>query len=98
MHKFSVILVSILATGCTAKYAQQDVFSNQAKLDRQMPVTIATPVDGSYETTPYPASGDMTAAAVKTAFSYYTNRVTVRAACRELSCLRQSSPDRKSVV
>ena len=98
MHKFSIILVSILATGCTAKYAQQDVFSNQAKLDRQMPVTIATPVDGSYETTPYPASGDMTAAAVKTAFSYYTNRVTVMGACRELSCLRQNRPSGYYVI
>nr|BFE90111.1 hypothetical protein GCM10020185_06470 [Pseudomonas brassicacearum subsp. brassicacearum] len=63
-----------------------------------MPVTIATPVDGSYETTPYPASGDMTAAAVKTAFSYYTNRVTVMGACRELSCLRQNRPSGYYVI
>jgi len=98
VHKLSIILVSILATGCTAKYAQQDVFPNPGKLDRQMPVTIAIPVDGRYETTPYPASGDMTAAAVKTAFSYYTNRVTVMGACRELSCLRQNSPSGYYVI
>ncbi|WP_246883092.1 DUF4823 domain-containing protein [Pseudomonas sp. Tri1] len=98
VHKFSILLVSILATGCTAKYAQQDVFPSQAKLDRQMPVTIATPVDGRYETTVYPASGDMTAAAAKTAFSHYANHVTVVDACRELGCLRQNSPSGYYVI
>jgi hypothetical protein len=98
VHKLSIILVSILATGCTAKYAQQEVFPNPGKLDRQMPVTIATPVDGRYETTPYPASGDMTAAATKTAFSYYTNRVTVTGTCHELNCLRQNNPSGYYVI
>lgn len=98
MHKLSAILVSILATGCTAKYAQQDVSTNLTKLDRQMPVTIATPLDGRYETTSYPASGDMTAAAVKTAFSHYANQVTVVNSCRELVCLRQQTPSGYYVV
>nr|WP_189664302.1 DUF4823 domain-containing protein [Pseudomonas marvdashtae] len=92
VHKLSIILISLLATGCTAKYAQQDVSTSEAKLDRQLPITIATPADGRYETTSYSASGDMTAAAVKKAFSLYSNRVTVVNSCRELECLRQGNP------
>lgn len=98
MHKLSIVLISILATGCTAKYAQQDVSVSQEKLDRQMPITIATPADGRYETKPYPASGVMTAAAVKAAFSHYSNRVTVVESCRELSCLEQHSSSGYYVV
>lgn len=89
MQKILVIAASILASGCTAKYAQTDVSINPGKLDHTAAVTIATPNDGRYESTTYQASGEMTAAAVRNAFSFYSNQVAIIESCRELNCLRQ---------
>lgn len=89
MQKVLVVVAAILATGCTAKYAQTDVAINPVKLDRQIAVTIATPADGRYESKIYQASGEMTAAAVRNAFSLYSNQVVVAESCRDIDCLRQ---------
>ena len=89
MQKVLVVVASILATGCTAKYAQTDVSTNPGKLDRQAAVTIATPADGRYEAKTYQASGEMTAAAVRSAFSQYSDNVAVLESCQNIDCLRQ---------
>ncbi|MEN0106370.1 MAG: DUF4823 domain-containing protein [Pseudomonas sp.] len=88
MRKLSVVMVAVLASGCTAKYAQNDLAVNAGKLVSGTPVVIAQPVDGSYDGSAYKASGAMTAAAVRAAFARYSNTVAVSEACANLSCVR----------
>lgn len=98
MQKLLIIFTSILATGCTAKYMQNDVSTNQGKLDSRQPVTIATPVDGRYDAKAYSGSGEMTATAVRAAFSRYSNQVKVIPTCQDIACLRQHSTSGYYVV
>ncbi|WP_175650714.1 hypothetical protein [Pseudomonas sp. Marseille-P9899] len=74
MQKLLIILFSIFAAGCTAKYTQTDVSANPNKLDPPQVFTIATPVDGRYVDNVYSDSGDMTATAVRAAFSHHSNQ------------------------
>ncbi len=91
MRKTSIFLLSILASGCTARYVQDDLTTSSVKLIHGLSVTIATPVDGRYETTVYKTSGVMTAGAVRAAFARYTNNVKVSDSCADLPCIRQKS-------
>lgn len=89
VQKILVVIASILAAGCTAKYAKTDVVINSVKLDREAAVIVATPIDGRYESKIYQGSGVMTAAAVRSAFSQYSHDVRVEEQCRSINCLRQ---------
>ncbi|WP_419736521.1 DUF4823 domain-containing protein [Pseudomonas sp. COR18] len=88
-YRLSVVLMTMLASGCTATYVQKDVTTNPGKLASNQAVSIATPVDGRYETTTYKASGIMTASAVRAAFAQYSNKVTVYDSCADLVCIRK---------
>ncbi|WP_248744250.1 MULTISPECIES: DUF4823 domain-containing protein [unclassified Pseudomonas] len=89
MFKRSIIVLSVLMSGCSAKYVQQDLTTSPEKLIQGQSVSIATPVDGRYETTVYKASGAMTADAVRSAFARYANQVKVSESCADLACIRQ---------
>lgn len=98
MQKHLLILASLLATGCTAKYTQTDVSTGAGKLDPRHAVVIATPADGRYVEKLYAGSGAMTAAAVRAAFAHHSNQVDVAANCKEVSCLRALSGSAYYVV
>lgn len=88
MRKLLLVAVSVLASGCTAKYVQNDLSQPAEKLLSGAPVTIAQPADGSYDGSAYKASGAMTAAAVRAAFARHSNAVVVNESCANLSCIR----------
>lgn len=88
-HKISIVVLAMLASGCTASYVQKDVKTNSEKFVGSQAVSIATPADGRYDTTTYKASGDMTAGAVRAAFAHHSNKVSVYDSCADLICIRK---------
>lgn len=88
-HRISVVVLAMLASGCTATYVQKDVTTSPDKLVGSQPVSIATPVDGHYDETTYNTSGAMTAGAVRAAFAQYSNKVAVYDSCADLVCIRK---------
>ncbi|ASV55276.1 hypothetical protein LJPFL01_1913 [Lelliottia jeotgali] len=89
MKKIVVIsLGCLLLTGCSAKYNNVSVTKNTEQLARNKPVSIATPVDGIYETTTYRGSGSTTAQTTKAAFERYSNEVLAVPECSGLECLK----------
>ncbi|XHF32918.1 DUF4823 domain-containing protein [Pseudomonas chlororaphis] len=89
MFKRSIIVLSVLVSGCSAKYVQQDLAISPERLIQGQAVFIATPVDGRYETNLYKASGAMTAGAIRSAFARYSNQVKVSESCADLACIRE---------
>lgn len=83
------VLFSI--TGCSSTYTQNKLKEPSAKLVRGKAVTIATPKDGQYSNTVYADSGKMTALATKSAFSRFSNEITISDSCQDLDCLKKTS-------
>ena len=79
---------AILLSGCASTYQQNVVSAPSAKLQRGKAVTIATPINGSYDSTDYPASGRMTAGATRSAFARFSERVSISNQCRDVACLK----------
>jgi len=101
--KHSVLVCSIILalTGCSAKYQRVDLgYSlNIARLERNKGVFVSVPNDGYYGTTRYHGSGQMTAHAIKTAFSYYTSNIKVSSNCLERDqCLTKALKDKYSYL
>jgi Domain of unknown function (DUF4823) len=82
-----VLIMSFLA-GCSATYSRQIVKEPTTKLERDRGVFISTPKDGWYGRIQYKNSGKMTAAAIKAAFSRYSNSVYVSEECLGSECLK----------
>jgi hypothetical protein len=76
-----------LLQACTSTYTKLTVAETQAKLETSKSVAIATPANGSYEAKEYVASGQQTAAAVRSAFAKHVVEVTTVPGCAVLSCL-----------
>jgi hypothetical protein len=94
------VLFSLLAVGCSSTYQQADVQTMTNKLDASQGVLISQPQDGSYETTQYQNSGQMTAQAIYAAFFYLTETdPTVIAARKEAELIgREKLPDPKTLI
>lgn len=85
-----IFSVTLFATGCVARYEQIVAGMHQSvvKLERNKGVFIATPKNGSYGSIQYPQSGNMTAQAIRSAFSPFTSKIFVSNSCTELeACL-----------
>ncbi|MEZ6927418.1 MULTISPECIES: DUF4823 domain-containing protein [unclassified Aeromonas] len=87
MKNYVTALVSLLAVGCSSTYQQSNVQTMTSKLDPSQGVLISQPQDGSYETTQYQNSGQMTAQAIYAAFSKKANRVEITTNCHGDPCL-----------
>ena len=81
------VLITILATGCTASYKHSELKPITASLDGSQGVLISTPPNGWYENTQYRNSGKMTVNAVRAAFSKYASIVDVTDSCHKDDCL-----------
>ncbi|EFE95230.1 DUF4823 domain-containing protein [Serratia odorifera] len=88
--KSFLALLAISLTGCSAKYSENVLDKAEVRLVKDTVIIIAEPTPGFYGSIQYPDSGRMTADAVKTAFSHYSDKVSVTANCSSLSCLTQS--------
>lgn len=83
------ILISLALTyGCSSTYQQSDITASTSKITKDKSVLIATPEDGVYESQHYASSGRMTAMAIQSAFSKFTNSVSVSDECRDINCLQ----------
>ena len=80
-----------LTCGCSSSYQQNDITASTMKITKDKSVLIATPADGVYETQHYQASGRMTTMAVQSAFSKFTNSVSVSDECRDIQCLKEKN-------
>lgn len=92
MKNYVIALVSLLAVGCSSTYQQSNVQTMTSKLDPSQGVLISQPQDGSYETTQYQNSGQMTAQAIYAAFSKKANRVEITTNCHGDPCLNNIQP------
>jgi hypothetical protein len=90
MKHFSVLLVALALTGCSASYQQQVLKETTAKLERGKGVFIAIPKDGWYGKIEYKSSGRMTANALRAAFSRFSNIIQVAEDCFALDCLKKA--------
>lgn len=90
--KKKVILVfgMMLLVGCSAKYNAAEVTKNTEQLIKNKKVLIAQPENGTYDAKVYSQSGAMTAMAVRTAFSRYTDDAAVISTCATQECLQNS--------
>ncbi|WP_370570049.1 DUF4823 domain-containing protein [Serratia sp. OS31] len=79
----------LLLTGCSAKYNTNNVQENTELLIKDVPIAIAKPADGFYETHTYAGSGNATATAIKAAFLRHSDNVSIFADCENASCLRE---------
>ncbi|MDM5142662.1 DUF4823 domain-containing protein [Aeromonas bestiarum] len=92
MKPYLSALFSLLAVGCSSTYQQADVQTMTNKLDASQGVLIYQPQDGSYETTQYQNSGQMTAQAIYAAFSKKAHRVEITTRCHGDPCLNTIEP------
>ncbi|KTA92210.1 hypothetical protein VO71_15170 [Aeromonas salmonicida subsp. smithia] len=92
MKPYLGALFSLLAIGCSSTYQQANVQTMTNKLDASQGVLISQPQDGSYETTQYQNSGQMTAQAIYTAFSKKAHRVEITTSCHGDPCLTNIEP------
>ncbi|CAJ1772923.1 hypothetical protein LMCDFJHI_00591 [Aeromonas salmonicida] len=92
MKPYLGALFSLLAVGYSSTYQQANVQTMTNKLDASQGVLISQPQDGSYETTQYQNSGQMTAQAIYTAFSKKAHRVEITTSCHGDPCLTNIEP------
>jgi len=85
-----MFMVAISLVGCSAKYNVNNIQNSSELLIKDVPIAIAKPVDGTYETRTYSGSGLATASAVKSAFLRYTDNVVVYDDCTDLDCLKKN--------
>jgi hypothetical protein len=83
----------IILSGCSATYEQVIVQPTASKLERGKGVFISVPKDGWYGKIEYRNSGRMTADAVKSAFSRFSNTVDVSTECIGKECLKKINPN-----
>lgn len=79
----------VMTYGCSSLYQQNDITVPTQKITKDKSVLIATPANGVYKTQHYQASGRMTAMAIQSAFSKFTNSVSVSDECRDVHCLKE---------
>ncbi|MCL1040464.1 DUF4823 domain-containing protein [Shewanella marisflavi] len=85
-----ILLTSaFLLAGCSSTYQHSALQTPTAKLNPAKGVLIAMPKDGWYGNKEYRNSGQMTANAVRSAFSKYTNKVIIADNCVGDDCLKQ---------
>ncbi|WP_447738967.1 DUF4823 domain-containing protein [Aeromonas veronii] len=92
MKHYLCAIFSLLAAGCSSTYQQSDVQAITQKLDATQGVLISQPQDGSYETTQYQNSGQMTAQAIYAAFSKKAHYVELTTRCHGNTCLNTITP------
>jgi hypothetical protein len=90
MRIVSLAIFVIMLSACSAAYKQNTLAEPSAKLIRGKSVVIATPANGFYGNKEYPASGRMTAFAVRAAFARFTDSITVVSDCKDLVCLKKN--------
>ena len=88
MRIAALIIFATMISGCAATYKQNTLAEPSAKLVKGKSVVISTPANGFYESKEYPASGRMTALAVRAAFARFSNATTVAPDCKDLACLK----------
>jgi Domain of unknown function (DUF4823) len=81
------ILSMILISGCSSTYETKQLSTIENKLDGNRRVLVSTPKDGRYGSTLYQGSGEMTANAVKIAFSRHALSVDLDNTCPDQNCL-----------
>ncbi|HCR58923.1 DUF4823 domain-containing protein [Raoultella terrigena] len=93
MKKILMIAITgLLLGGCSAKYNTAEVTKSTELLLKNKMVVIAQPTNGVYETKTYNGSGAATALAIQSAFSRYTDNVSIVPECTTLSCLKDKRP------
>jgi hypothetical protein len=85
-----IVVLSMMLFGCAATYKQNVLSDAGIKLIKGKSVSIATPANGSYDNKEYAASGKMTAQATRTAFTRFSNTITISSACADLACLQKT--------
>ncbi|RMA82642.1 DUF4823 domain-containing protein [Umboniibacter marinipuniceus] len=88
LKKLLIVLLGSAIIGCSSSYQSTDVSVPTSKLDRDLGVLIATPVDGKFEDIVYEGSGSMTANALRDAFVEHTERADITNSCQGVSCLQ----------
>lgn len=89
-----LLTLAALLSGCAATYKHEVVSAPGIKLERGLPLLIATPKNGSYGKKYYATSGQQTATVVQAAFARYSNEVVVSPHCADLACLQTESKQR----
>ncbi|PKG57021.1 DUF4823 domain-containing protein [Shewanella sp. Choline-02u-19] len=77
----------VFLAGCSSSYKHNEFQSPEVKLDQNFAVLISTPENGWYGETEYKHSGQMTANAIRSAFSKNTRKVAITADCKGKNCL-----------
>lgn len=83
-----LMLLATMLFGCASVHEQNVLIRPTAKLIKGKSIVIATPTNGFYESTEYPASGKTTAFAIRSAFAKFSNTITVVPECKDLVCLK----------
>jgi len=86
-QKISITLLLCLITGCASTYKHSQQHSLHTWIDPSKGVLISVPNDGSYGNTQYHQSGDVTANAIRTAFSKKAKKADVTKECKDHECL-----------
>jgi hypothetical protein len=90
MRIIILVIMAIMISGCASTYKQNNLTEPTTKLFRGGSVVIATPANGSYGNKKYPASGEMTALAVRAVFAEFSDTITVSTDCKGLECLKEN--------
>lgn len=84
----SLVVVTTLS-GCASTYNHSEFQAPNEKLDSSKSVLISIPEDGWYENTQYRNSGQMTANAVRAAFSKNARKADLANGCDGVECLEE---------
>lgn len=86
--------LTLTASGCVSTYQHTDVKTTGTPLNPEKAVAISVPKNGHYGKTIYRHSGEMTAAAIKAAFSRHISNVEITKEAQTVESLRDKAPGR----
>lgn len=90
LFSITCALIALSTTACTSNYDYKAMAAPSAQLSSDKAVLISVPPNGTYTTTVYENSGEMTAEAFATAFSTYAPNVAITNDCHGKSCLKSA--------
>ena len=92
LKTLALLATSLVTFGCASTF-NQNMLTQEQKLDKDASVYIATPSNGIHRSHEFEGSGQQTASLLEQGFSKYTDKVVTSTRCTTIQCLADDFPE-----
>ena len=92
LKTLALLATSLVTFGCSSTF-NQNMLTQEQKLDKDASVYIATPSNGIHRSHEFEGSGQQTASLLEQGFSKYTDKVVTSTRCTTIQCLADDFPE-----